>query len=202
MQRWLFGALALVYPWLAPAQVAVLQMQVVEGEGTVHTAGSRNRQPVSVAITDETGRPAAGATVSFTLPAEGPSGTFPNGLRTEILTTDTLGRATVRSFRLNRIPGRFQMRITASKEQARAGMVSFQYVAGLDNGKPAATAKAKSGKTLLLLALAAGAAATGIGVAMAGGGHGPAPSPPPAALAAAPVQVLTIGAPTITVGKP
>jgi hypothetical protein len=47
--------------------------------------------------------------------------------------TDDRGRATVRGLQWNRISGRFQIRIVASREQARAGMVSFQYIG--DSGK-------------------------------------------------------------------
>jgi hypothetical protein len=95
--------------------------------------------------TDETGRPVAGAAVSFHLPEDGPSGTFPNGLRTAVVTTDERGRAVLRGMQLNRVSGRLQVRIIASKEQATAGMASFQYIA--NPARPAAMAGAGNRKT-------------------------------------------------------
>jgi len=57
----------------------------------VHPAASRSARPITVEITEETGKPVAGAAVSFHLPEEGPGGTFVNGLRTEVVITDGRG---------------------------------------------------------------------------------------------------------------
>ena len=84
------------------AQIAILQIKVVEGEGAVHFPGARNLRPFSVEVTDETGRPVTGAAVSFHLPVSGPSGTFANGLRTEIVITDSHGHASLRGLQANR----------------------------------------------------------------------------------------------------
>jgi hypothetical protein len=75
--------LAVALASLATAQVGILQIQVVEGEGRVFAPGA------VVEATDETGRPVAGAGVSFHLTEDGPNRLFGNGLRTEIATTDT-----------------------------------------------------------------------------------------------------------------
>ena len=131
MYRKSVGLAVLWLLWVAPAlaQVAILQIRVIEGEGAVHLPGSRSTRPITVEITEETGKPVAGAAVSFHLPEDGPGGAFVNGLRTEVVVTDAHGRASLHGLLANRIPGRFQIRILASKEQARAGTVSFQYVA-------------------------------------------------------------------------
>jgi len=78
------GFAALWLLWAAPAlaQVAILQIRVIEGEGAVHLPGSRSPRPITVEITEETGKPVAGAAVSFHLPEGGPGGAFVNGLRT------------------------------------------------------------------------------------------------------------------------
>ena len=55
-------------------------------------------------------------------------------MRTEVAVTDSHGHASVHGLQLNRAAGRFQIRIVASKEQARAGMVSFQYIAEPGSG--------------------------------------------------------------------
>ncbi len=176
----------------ARAQVAILQIQVVEGEGAVHVPGSRTPHPLIVQVTDETGKPVAGASVSFHLPGDGPGGAFTNGLRTDVETTDARGRATARGIQFNRSGGRFEVRIFASKEQARAGMVSLQYVA--DAGSPAALAHTGSRKKWIgiIAGLAAGGAAGGILAGRSGSPSAPAAAP----------ATLTIGAPTISVGKP
>ncbi len=131
---------------MATAQVAILQIQVIEGEGGIYAPGARANRPLVVEVTDETGAPVAGAAVSFHMPEDGPSGTFTNGLRTEVVTTDERGRAVLRAMQVNRVPGRFQIRIIASKEQATAGAVSNQYIVEAAGGKPAASKPAVAKK--------------------------------------------------------
>jgi len=186
--------------WVAPAlaQVAILQIRVIEGEGAVHLPGSRSTRPITVEITEETGKPVAGAAVSFHLPEDGPGGAFVNGLRTEVVVTDAHGHASLYGLLANRSPGRFQIRILASKEQARAGTVSFQYVAEPTGKVTAAASKAPAGrrKWIFVAATVAGGA---VAVAATRGGA----LSPAAAIPSAPAPpVLSIGAPVITVGKP
>jgi hypothetical protein len=183
---------------VASAQVAILQIKVVEGEGVVHPPGVRSPRPLVVEVTDETGRPVPGAAVSFHLPENGPGGIFANGLRTEIVITDSHGRATLHGLQANRIAGRFQVRILASKEQARAGTVSFQYVAEPKAGAPAISASASTPshrKWIVIGAGIAGGVAAGL---LASHGSGSSPAAP----VIAPAPSFTIGAPSITVGKP
>ena len=138
-RHFLARALVVAWPCMAMAQIAVLQIKVVEGDGVVHPLGARIVRPLTVEVTDETGRPVAGAAVSFQLPPEGPSGLFSNGLRTDLILTDGAGRASIHSVQLNRTGGPFRIRITAVKEQARAGAISTQYI-GESKAAPVATA--------------------------------------------------------------
>ena len=177
------------------AQVAILQIQVSSGEGAVHSAGARDPRGIGVVVTDETGRPVEGAAVSFHLPDQGPSGTFVNGLRTEVAVTDDRGRAAVHAIEFNHVAGRFEIRIVASKEQARAGTVSFQYIAGTSPGAVTAKGGGHHRKKWLIVAAVAGAGAAGGAMALTRA------SPAPAA-AAESGPVFTIGPPSITVGKP
>jgi hypothetical protein len=212
---------------LALGQVAILQIQVIEGEGAVHAPGARNQRPLTVELTDETGRPVPAAAVTFTFPEDGPGGVFANGLHTEVVTTDAQGRASVRSYTTNRTPGRFQIRITASKEQARSGAVSFQYIYGgkgaapttevaagtrrpaEPQAAPVATSrpspgevKAKSNHRWLVILLVAGAAAGGATAGLSGGKSGGGSAV--AAVGPAPVVTnpISIGTPGIIVGAP
>lgn len=126
----LAGALVFALSGFAIAQVATLQIKIMEGDAVIHAPGSRSTQPLAVRITDEDGQAVSGATVSFRLPDEGPGGLFANGLRTEIAISDANGRATARRMQLNQTPGDFQIRITAAKEQARAGTLLPQSIQG------------------------------------------------------------------------
>jgi hypothetical protein len=112
----------------ADAQTAILQIQVIEGEGAVQAAGARSLRPLTVQITDETGRPVNGAAVSFRLPDGGPTGTFANGLKTLVVLTGADGRATDWSVQWGREAGPARIRVTAAKDQARAGAMVNLYV--------------------------------------------------------------------------
>jgi hypothetical protein len=63
-------------------------------------------------------------------------------LRTDLILTDAAGRASIHSVQLNRTGGQFRIRITAVKEQARAGAVSTQFIGENRNGAPANAARA------------------------------------------------------------
>src|SRR5436305_797925 len=121
-------ALVCAFPCLAIAQIATLQIKVTEGDAVEHSAGSRSPRPLAVQITDDMGHAVSGAAVSFRLPDEGPSAVFSSGLRSDLVVSDANGRATIRSLQWNRTPGALQIRITAAKEQARAGTLSQQFI--------------------------------------------------------------------------
>lgn len=187
-------------------ELAILHLKVIEGEGAVHVAGSRSTTPLTIQVTDEVGRPVEGATVSFRLPVSGPGGVFANGLPTEVLITGPDGRAAVTGIRWSPEPGPVRIRITAVRGQARAGVISEQFLV-----EPAALAKPtpetrrptvsrSQGRWLTVALVAAGAAAGGLVLGLSGKTQAPASST--AAVAAAQSSGVQIGAPTIQVGKP
>lgn len=211
--RSLVFALVLALP--AIAQVAILQIRVVEGEGAVHQPGSRAARVLAVEITDETGRPVPGAAVSFQLPENGPGGLFSTGLHTEIAVTDAAGRAALRAVQWNRTPGRFAIRIVASREQARAGTLSYQFIADRPGSQPRAPAAVPSAAAPLVRSPAPASTPIAHGklkwsaiTALVVGGAAAAAvlagksSPANSAASAPAAPTLTIGPPTITVGKP
>lgn len=191
---------ALVAATMVAQAAVIVQLRVLDGEAAVHTTTSRATRGITVQVTDETGKPVDGATVSFRLPEQGPGGTFNGGLKTEVVSTRADGKATVFGMQWNKIPGPFEVRITAVKDQARAGLVSTQYLSD------AVAAATKSGGTGTFQAsrklrpkwlLVAGAVAVGAGAGMV-----LARSHTPAASTAAPTPATVIGIPSIIIGGP
>jgi len=173
---------------------AILQIRVIEGEGVAYSLGARATRGVTVQVTDETGKPVEGASVSFRMPDEGPSGTFANGSRTEIATSKADGKAGAWGMQWNRTEGSFEIRITAVKGPARAGTVCPIYLskttATVDS--PAPPKLAHSHKWMWIALGVAGAA--GIGVAAAAmGGKASTPVGPT-------VTPTSIGTPSIAIG--
>jgi hypothetical protein len=112
-------SLAALLPLSAADDPAGLNIRIVEGEGQAYALGSRATRGITVQITDDIGRPVDGATVTFRLPEEGPSGTFANGSNTEIATSHADGRVNAWGMQWNRTAGPFEVRITASKGGVR-----------------------------------------------------------------------------------
>lgn len=161
----------------------------MEGEGAVYALGSRATRGITVEVTNETGKPVDGVTVSFQLPDDGATGAFSNNTKAEIVTTGPDGRASVWGMQWNRTAGSFEVRITATKGDARAGTVCSQSLAaGVEHS---ARRVHGSHKWLwIALAVAGGAGAAVVIGARAGNSSS----------AASAVSATTIGAPTIAIG--
>jgi hypothetical protein len=188
---------ALAFAVSANATV-ILQLKVVDGEGAVYRTGTRATRGLTVLVTDETGKPIDMAAVSFHLPEEGASGTFSSGLRTEVVTTGPDGKASVWGMQWNKSPGPVEIRITAIKDQARAGIISTQYLSASVEPKSGGEGVFKASHGHKWLWVAAGlAAGLGAGAAFAMSSRGSSP-----ASAASTMSGLSIGAPTIIVGHP
>jgi len=192
-------ALAVCAPG-AIAQIAILQIQVLEGEGAVHAAGSRSQRPITVQVTDETGKPVQGAAVSFRLPEEDTT-QFLNGMKTDVQITGPDGRVSLWGIQWGRTPGNLRIRLTAAKDQARAGAIVAQYItdsavaATGETGTISGLAPARRprGKWMAIGLIAAGAAAGGV-AAMASRKTPGSPTAPPIA--------VQVGAPTISITRP
>lgn len=193
------GVLCCVLAFAVSAGASVIvQLRVVEGEGITYRTGTRATRGLTVLVTDESGVPLDMASVSFRLPDQGATGTFSSGLRTEVVTTGPDGRASIWGMQWNKTPGTVQIRIAAVKEQARAGILSTQYLS--DSVAPVAGgegvfAASHSGHKWLWIAGIAGLAAGGAAFALLRS-QGSSNSANPA------VAGLSIGAPSITVGHP
>lgn len=174
------------YPSCANAQQTAgkLNITIVEGDGAINNVRQRVNREVIVEVQDENHKPVAGAAVTFFLPNQGPTGVFSNGGRSLTTLSDSSGRAAARGLRLNHMPGRMEIRVTATSGQRRGEALISQ-----TNILPAAAVM--STKLILLLAVAgAGAAAAGAILATRGGG----------ASAATP-NVIVPGTPTVGGGK-
>jgi hypothetical protein len=173
-----------------------VQLRVIEGEGAVYRTGTRATRGLTVLVTDEAGKPVDMAAVSFRLPDEGATGTFNSGLRTEIVTTGPDGRASVWGMQWNKTVGPVEIRVTAIKDQARAGIISTQYLSDSVAPKSGGEGvfRASHGHKWVWLAAIAGAAGAGAAFAFSRG------SSPPSTTS--PVTGLSIGMPSITVGHP
>lgn len=177
----------------------VVQLKVVEGEGVTYRTGTRATRGLTVLVTDEAGQPVDMASVSFRLPDQGATGTFNSGLRTEVVTTGPDGRASIWGMQWNKTPGPVQIRITAVKDQARAGIISTQNLT--DGVAPQAGGQGEfkashGGHKWLWIAVIAGAAGGGAGFALTRSQGGSSGTSSPA------VAGLSIGTPTITIGHP
>jgi len=176
----------------------IVQVRVVEGEGATYRTGSRATRGITVLVTDEAGQPVNMASVSFRLPDQGATGTFNSGLRTEVVTTGPDGRASVWGMQWNKTPGTVQVRITAVQDQARAGIISTQYLSesvAAGAGGEGVFKASHGGHKWIWLATAA-AAAGGAGFAFLRSQSSSSATANPA------VAGLSIGAPTITIGHP
>ena len=161
---------------IATAQQSPIAIRVVEGDGAINSIRLHRAHDPVIQVLDRTGEPLAGVTVTFLLPASGPSGTFQDSGLSLTMQTGRDGRAAARGLRPNAVAGQFRIRVTASWQGQAASAALTQ-----TNAEP--VAKSKSSKTIVILAIV-GAAAAG-GIAAAAGGHGAASSAAAASAATA-----------------
>ena len=181
---------------LLHAQDSSLTLTILEGEGVIYQLGSRSARGLTVEVTDASGRQVQGATVSFRLPEQGPTGAFASGSRSEIVTTGPDGRAAAWGMRWGNTPGPVEIRVTAVRGDVRASRVAQVTLTKAVSGPtPAQVSSGSSHKWLWITLAVAGAAAGGIATSgLAGHANTTATStavPPP-----------TIGQPTININRP
>ena len=159
------------------AQDDSLHVVILEGDGAINNVRSpRAKEPV-VRVEDAKNQGVAGAIVTFLLPDRGAGAVFGDGGSSLTLTADDRGEAVARGLHANRLPGTFQIRVTASQggRMAVASITQTNVDPGAHN----------SSRTIAILAIVGGAAAGGAAVALRGGKAKSAP----------PVQSSTIVVP-------
>jgi hypothetical protein len=175
----IFLAVSLVLPvpsrMAAQAPAPRLNLVILEGEGAINNMKLRTAREPIVQVEDENHKPVAGAAVVFALPSNGAGGAFGTAGQTFTTVTDASGRAVGRGLRPNNVAGRYQIRVTASKD----GQTATTNIS-MTNALPAAAAGGiATGKLIAILAAAGAAVAGGVVAATRGGGNGNATTPSP-----------------------
>lgn len=110
----------------APEQRVPFRIVVLEGEGSINNIKQPVNRGALVLVEDENKTPLSGVAVTFFLPAEGPSGFFPNGSRVLSVFTDEKGLAATRQIHFNDGVGLMRMRVSASLFSQTADAVITQ----------------------------------------------------------------------------
>ena len=152
----------------AQQPAAKLNIVIVEGDGAINNIRQRVAREPIVQVEDENRRPIAGASVTFFLPNQGASGAFANGARSLTVTTNNQGQAVASGFRPNNIPGKFEVRVTASHQ----GQTASATIAQTNILGAAAAAGGIAVAKILLIVGIAGAAVAGATIAATQGGNG------------------------------
>lgn len=111
---------SLLFTNLLRAQEPALHIAVIAGEDAKQRVNEKAIVEPAVQVEDQNGKPVAGAAVVFSLPEQGPGGSFGNGGKTITAATDSQGRATAKGLHLNRLTGPFNIHVTATYESRSA----------------------------------------------------------------------------------
>jgi hypothetical protein len=153
------------------AHAAAVSIKVVQGAGAINSIKFRHGHDPVVQVIGESGESIAGATVTFLLPASGPSGTFGDKGLSLSVQTDTHGMATARSLKPNKVEGQFRIRVTTSWHGESASTTLLQ-----TNAEPGG--RSSSSKWVVIAVVVGGAAAGGLVAATHGGSPDAATQPP------------------------
>jgi len=93
-------------------QPAMLQINILEGEGALNNIRARTAREPIVEVQDENHKPVAGALIFFTIRSTGAGGTF-NGSASTSLYTDANGQAVAHGFMPNFKTGKYVIEVTA-----------------------------------------------------------------------------------------
>jgi hypothetical protein len=159
-------------------------LRVVIGRDTQNVINEIPEEPLAVRILDADGHPVQGASVEFTAPASGASGTFPTGL-TFTTITDQDGRALGLLYRPNAVEGAYTIRVRATyMGEVATGSIRQTNVAAK---------KAGSNKKVFAILAAVGVGAAVAAVSRGGGGGttGGASTPSPS------TPTITFGGATV-----
>jgi len=103
-----------------------LHITVIAGDGARGVVTQQAVIDPVVLVQDEKGKPVEGAVVLFSMPGEGPGGSFKDGSKTLTATTDDQGRVTAPGIQFNRLKGSFNIAVSASFEGRSANATIAQ----------------------------------------------------------------------------
>jgi len=190
----LSGLIAL--PLAAQETPGKLNLVIIDGDGAINNIKQRTAREPVVQVEDENHRPVAGVAIVFTLPEQGATGTFPGGGHSLTVMSDSQGRAAAHGLRPNNVQGKYQIRVTASKNGQTANTNITQTNALVAAGAAAGATAGISGKLIAVIAVAAAAATGGALYATHSGGGSSS-----ATIASGP-SLVTISPGSGTVGPP
>jgi hypothetical protein len=158
---WTISFFLIVTQATAQSQTSI-SIRVMQGDNAINSIRMRRGHDPVVQVFDSSGEPLANATVSFLLPASGPSATFGDSGLSLTVQTDNRGMAVGRGLIPNRLEGQFRIRATASARGESASATLTQ------TNAEAPTTSSKS-KWIALAAVLGGAAVGGIVLGTRGG---------------------------------
>ena len=190
----LFSCVAMAQQPATPTPQNAPVIQILQGDGAINSIRLHRGHDPEVRVLTQDGEPIAGATVTFVLPASGPSATFGTGLSTSV-TTDSHGAAAGRGLRPNGVAGQFHIRVTTSWQGAPA-------VATLTQTNAEPVLHSGNTKKIAIIILIAGAAAGGAAAALGSHSSSSNTSTPAGGTTAGGSTGGTITAGTPTIGPP
>lgn len=152
-------------PQLPQAAGQGISVGVLEGNNTVNSIPLLQSNAPIVEVRDENEFPIEGAVVVFTLPAQGPGGIFTNGQTSYTTRSDAHGQALAPLF-TPRLPGKFQIRVTATAGIRKAEAVITQTNSTGDYAGPAVAKRPFYKKKLPLILIGVGVAGIVVGVVL------------------------------------
>ena len=170
-------------------QPAELTVVPVRGAGsTFDVEECCDDRTLAVEVTDPSGRPLAGAQVTFRLPDDGPGGFFPDFARTAFVSTDGRGRASVSGLRHNGVVGEWNVGVVVQQDGRRgAAEIAMENALG-EQAEAAGPGRWRGLRRWLIVGGLAGGAAAGL---YAGGVFGDeiGAAPPRGSVSVGPPQV-------------
>ena len=163
----ILGLCSLIAGIIPPAAIAQgaatsINLVVVQGDGAIHDNQQPATSDIIVRVEDDDHQPIPGVSVVFALPISGASGAFFNNSPNLSTVTGEEGLAIARGLKVNHVPGKFQIYVTASYGSLHSEMFITQFIKGMPPGANAPDLRSKSSgakwKWIALAVVAAGAA--------------------------------------------
>jgi hypothetical protein len=110
---------------MAPRPAGPLRIYILQGDRAVNNTVTRVATAPVVEVRDMNDFPVAGATVTFELPASGPSASFEGGKLEYSNISDSRGQASAAPMTPNGVEGQFVIKVTAKLED-RTGVATIR----------------------------------------------------------------------------